>query len=385
MKRRKMVSFGFAASAVVLIASVNAQAETLSDALSVAYRTNPTIRAQRAQLRATEELKAQAWAGALPQVTASASYEDNETTTTSLFGATDPNAPPEAQTFNFNPLTAGVSAEQAVFTGLRNLNSIKQARARVRAGGAQLVGIEQDVLRQAATAYFDVLRDTRVYEVNLTNVKVLVRQLDEAKLRFEVGEITKTDVAQAEARLAGARANLATAQGGLSVSRAAYKRVVGEAPGTLDDNPTLPDVPETEEELQQFAAVFSPTVIAASENEEASRRQVKIARGALAPTVSLTARYQFADEPSFFVLENEEFAYGARATIPIFQGGVNYSRIREAKAVNDADRQRIEEAKRQARADVTTAWEQLVAARATIQSAGKQVEANTLALEGVRR
>ena len=362
-----------------------ATAETLQDALALAYQSNPTLRAQRAQLRATEELKAQAWARALPQISASAGIEENETTTTSLFGATDPNLPPQSQTFNFQPVTAGVSAEQTVFSGLQNYNAIKQARAQVRAGGAQLFSVEQQILQQVATAYFDVLRDTTVYEANLENVKVLLRQLDEARLRFEVGEITKTDVAQAEARLAGARAQLSGAQGQLSVSRAAYKEVVGAAPGTLEDNPPLPDVPETEEELQRLALLYAPGVIAARETEEASRRQVKIARGALAPSVALTARYQYAEEPSFFVLENEEFAYGARASVPIFQGGANYSRIREAKALNDADRQRIEEAERRASANVTAAWEQLVASRATIQSAGKQVEANTLALEGVRR
>ena len=362
-----------------------AHAETLNDALALAYQSNPTIRAQRAQFRATQELKSQAWAGALPQISASASYEENETTTTSLFGATDPTQPPEPQTFEFSPLTAGVTAEQPVFTGLRNLNTIKQARARVRAGGAELIGAEQQILQQAATAYFDVLRDTTVYEVNLENVKVLLRQLDEAQLRFEVGEITKTDVAQAEARLAGARANLAGAQGQLSVSRATYKEIIGQTPGTLDSAPDLPVIPGSEEELQRLAMVFAPTVIAAKEAEEASRRQIKIAKGVLSPTVSLTARYQYAEEPSFFVQQNEEFAYGARATLPIFQGGLNYSRIREAKALNDADRQRIEEAERRASANVTATWEQLIAARATIISAGKQVDANRLALEGVRR
>lgn len=374
---------------VALLPLETASADSLSDVLAVAYKTNPTIRAQRAQLRATRELKAQAWAGALPQVTASASIQNNSTTNTSLFNATtdaDGNLlPPESQSFEFQPITAGVSGEQPIFTGFRNYNAIKQARARVKAGGAQLASIEQQILQQAATAYFDVLRDTKVYEANLSNVKVLLRQQKEAKLRFEVGEITKTDIAQADARLAGARAQLASTQAQLAVSRASFKEIVGDAPGTLDQNPSLPAIPETEDAMQRLALEYAPAIIAANETEEASRRQVSIAKGVLSPTVSLTASYQYAENPNFFVETDEQFTYGARASVPIFQGGLNYSRIREARALNDADRQRIKEAERQVRSSVTTTWEQLNAARATISSARAQVEANELALEGVRR
>jgi len=388
---------GVAVAAALFSPLAQASAETLSDVLGVAYRTNPTLRAERAQFRATRELKAQAWASALPQVTASAGIEENNTTNTSLFntptdGAGNPilgadglPLPPETQSVEFQPITAGVIASQPVFTGLRNFNSIRQAKARIRAGNARLISVEQQVLQQAANAYFDVLRDTKVYETNLSNVKVLLRQQDEAALRFEVGEITKTDVAQAKARLAGARSQLAAAQARLAVSRSAYRQAVGEMPGTLDENPELPDVPETEEQAQNFAKVYAPAIIAATETEEASRRQISIAKGVLLPTVSLTARYQYAENPSFFVQNNEEFVYGAQANIPIFQGGLNYSRIREAKALNDADRQRIEEAERQVSAAVSMAWEQLQAAQVTIMSARAQVDANMLALEGVRR
>jgi len=366
-----------AASGATLTSANVAVAESLNDILTVAYRTNPTIRAERAQYRATKELKAQAWAGALPSATASASIEHLDQTNTSAFSGDGD--------FDFEPRSAGVSVEQPVFTGFRNLNAIKQARSRVRAGGARLISVEQQVLQNAANAYFQVLRDTKVYEANLENVKVLLRQQDEAALRFEVGEITKTDVAQAEARLAGARAQLASAQAQLAVSRSSFREIVGEAPGTLEENPELPDIPESEEQAQNFARVYAPAAVAARETEEASRRQIAIAKGVLLPSVSLTARYQYAEEPSFFVNNDEQFAYGAQASVPIFQGGLNYSRIREARALNDADRQRIEEAERGVKADVTAAWEQLVAARVTITSAEAQVEANTLALEGVRR
>ncbi len=354
-----------------------ASAQTLEAALVEAYRSNPTVRAERARYRATKELKPQAWANALPQITASASIENLDQDNNSSFSGEGD--------FDFEPRSAQVSAEQPLFTGLRNFNAIRQARARVRAGAAQLIAAEQQVLQDAATAYFDVIREMQVYEANLSNVKVLLRQQEEARLRFEVGEITRTDVAQADARLAGARAQLASSQAQLAVSRSRYREVVGSAPGTLDDDPPMPDVPQTEEEAQNFARVYAPAIIAAKQTETASRRQIAIARGVLAPTLSLTARYQYAEEPNFFVNQDEQLAYGARASIPIFQGGLNYSRIREAKALNDADRQRIDEAERTVAASVTAAWEQLVAARVTITSARAQVDANTLALEGVRR
>ncbi|MCA8888149.1 MAG: TolC family outer membrane protein [Parvularculaceae bacterium] len=278
-----------------------------------------------------------------------------------------------------------VTGEQPIFTGFRNYNAIRQARSRVQAGAAQLTLVEQDVLQRGAQAYFDVVRDMEVYQATANNVQVLLRQQEEASLRFEVGEVTRTDVAQADARLAQSRAQLTTAQARLAVSRATFAQIFGMSPATLEENPELPPTPATLDEAMQVAAELSPVIIRAKMTEQASRRGVAIAKGAFSPTVSLTASYQYADEPSSFVLDDEQFAYGARASIPIFLGGLNISRVREAKALNEADRRRVDEADRQARAQVTSAWEQLSAARANINSATSQVAANELALTGVRR
>ena len=380
-----------AVSALTVFQSPTAQAQSLQDALTVAYNTNPTIRAARAQYKATRQATDQARAAGLPQITGSVSWQQNNTRNKSVLSQIDPTDDSvcdgrlTTRCVTFQPRNYGVSGEQAVFTGFRNLNAIQQAKARVRAGGAQLVATEQQILQQAANAYFDVLRATAVYDANKSNVAVLLRQLDEAELRFEVGEITKTDVAQANARLAGSRAQLSASQSQLAQTRAAYRQIIGEAPGDLSQDPVLPLTPENEEQAQSLAAQYAPAVVAAIETEKASRKQINIARGALAPSVSLTAGYQYSEEPSFFTQSNEEFTYGVRASVPIFQGGLNYSRIREAKALNAADRQLIREAERQASATVTTTWEQLLAAQATIASAEAEVSANTLALEGVRR
>jgi len=373
------------AAIAVCGAPYGASAQSLEDALAVAYRTNPTIRAERARLRATEELKAQAWANALPQITASGSYQKVDETQVINSAVIGGGTGATEQQFDLNTVTGGVQGEQVIFAGFRNYNAIKQARARVRAGGAQLAATEQSVLLDVATAYFDVLRDTTIFDSNRNQVEVLLRQLDEAQARFRVGEVTRTDVSQAEARLAGARARLSGAQAQLAISRSRYVELVGEAPGTLEEAPPLPEVPESHDAAQALGAIYAPAVIVARENETASRKQVAIAKGVFLPRVSLTAGYQYAEEPSSFTLSDEQFTYGARASIPIFQGGLNLSRVREARALADSAEAGVEEAERRVGAQVTGAWEQLIAARTTITAARAQVDANRLALEGVRR
>ena len=353
-----------------------AHGETLNDALALAYQTNPTIRAERERMRALRESKAQAWAGALPQVSASASYNKTDLTQTSSLSASDE---------KLNTILGGVSAEQPVFTGFRNFNAIKQAGARVRAGGAQLAGAEQQVLLEVASVYFNVQRNMAVFDLRTRNVEVLVRQHEMADARFEVGEITRTDVAQAEARLAESRARLSSAQGELAIARADYAELVGQVPGDLEPVEVLPVLPETMEDALLVAGEYAPALILAREQAEVSRRQVNIARGAFLPSVSLTAGYQYAEEPSFFVDNSEELSFGARASMPIFLGGLNFSRVREAKALHASDRSRLTAAARQVEAQTIAAWERLVTARAIAVSAIAAVEANTLALEGVRQ
>lgn len=374
-----------AASIAGLIAS-SAAAQTLEEALSAAYNSNPTIAAERARQRATRELTPQAVAGALPQVTGGVSYTKTDGSQTLNAAIFDPTATGTTeQEFELATTTYQVSGEQAIFTGFRNFNAIRAARARVRAGAAELALVEQDVLTRAAGAYFDVVRDMKVFAANTNNVEVLIRQKREADLRFEVGEVTRTDVAQADARLAQARANLTTAQARLAVSRASFAEIIGAAPATLEDDPVLPSAPASLDESLSISREGAPSIVRARMAERAQKRNLQVAKGQFSPTVSLTASYQFSDEPSLFALQDEQFAYGARASVPIFLGGLNISRVREAKALHDQSRRQVEEAERRADAAVTGSWEQLQAAKANIQSATSQVAASELALNGVRR
>ncbi len=375
-----------AAAGMAALAAPGAFAQSLEEALSAAYNSNPTIAAERARQRATKEQTPQAIAGALPQITGGASYtktDGSQTLDGAAFG--DPSAPPFTRDFKLSTTSYQISGEQAVFTGFRNFNAIRAARARVKSGAAALALVEQDVLSRAAGAYFDVVRDLEVFKANTNNVEVLTRQKREADLRFEVGEVTKTDVAQAEARLAQARANLTTAQARLAVSRASFVEIIGIEPETLEQDPVLPAAPPSLEQSLAISREGAPSVIRARMAERAQKHNLQVAKGQFAPTVSLTASYQFADEPSLFAIEDEQFAYGARASVPIFLGGLNISRVREAKALHEQSRRQVDEAERRADAAVTGAWEQLQAARANILSAKAQVAASELALTGVRR
>ena len=388
MKHSKSTRVRFAtalsALATVCSAAPAIAQQSLSDVLQKTYVTNPTLQAQRASQRAVSEQKAQAWAQALPQITAGGAYQKtdgSQSINAAVFGGVGV----VDNEFNITTLSGQVNGELVLFNGLRNVNTIKQAAARIRAGGAELAAVEQDILAQTASAYFDVVRDAEVYAANLNNVKVLARQKEQADLRFEVGEVTRTDVAQADARLAGARAQLTSAQAQLAISRARFAQLTGEAPGTLDKSPAMPETPASILDAQALARQYAPTVIAAKAQEVASRKNIAIAKSAFAPQISLSSTYRYADEPSVSVLDSEEFVYGLTASVPIFQGGLNLSRVKEARALNDADRRRVEESERRAETAVASAWEQLFAANSNIRSAEAQREANTLALEGVRR
>lgn len=372
----------FAAASMMSISITTpfAYGETLQDALQLAYNSNPTIKAERAQLRASDELKAQALAALLPQISGQGSFLNAEISQTSTAGG-----PFDQQGVPLDQLSASANGDLLLFDGFSSIHAVRQAASQIHAAEAQLISVEQNLLNQVATAYFDVVRDMEVFSFNSANVDVLFKQLEQAQVRFRVGEITKTDVAQAEARLAGARSNLTNASTQLAVSRAVYVQLVGQSPGTLETNLPSPTLPATLDEAVSLAREIAPSILIARSTEEASQRGIRVARGRFAPTITATANYQFAEEPSTFISESETFAYGARINVPIFQGGNRFSQVRQAKAVNDRDRQRIYEAERLVQAQVVSAWEQLTAAKANIVSAQTQVEANNLALQGVKK
>ncbi|HEY8697160.1 MAG TPA: TolC family outer membrane protein [Rhizomicrobium sp.] len=350
---------------------------TLKDALGIAYQTNPQLAGEQAQLRATDENVAQANANWRPTVNAQASFgiEDSRT------------APSFFPAPLLHPETAGVTVSQPLYRGGRTFAEVARAKAQVRQERARLIAVEQSVLLNAVNAYMNVVRDSATYQLQVSNVAALQKQLDAARTEFKFGEVTKTDVAQAEARLAGAQAGLLTAQGQLYASRAAFTQIIGRRPELLQAYPPFPDMPATQNDAMFAALKLNPNILAAHENEQAAKFAVDDAEGALAPQVSLQGQYQYSkDSLSFGKNSNNHIAaITTQLTVPIYQGGAEWATIKQQKELHGQSQLQIFDAERQVRQAVETAWQGFQAAQAAIRANLAQVKADQLAYEGVQK
>ena len=384
MTRLKHWSMALAGSVSLLAFAGFAQAQTLEETLSQAYNSNPTLQAQRASLRAVDEQRVQARAGRLPTVSASASISRQHVESQSTFVINGQRVPSNSES-DATPKNYSLTASQAIYQGGRISGAIDQATAVIMASRENLRATEQTVLVSAVTAFMDVRRDSRVVDIRRNNVDVLAQHLEAAADRFEVGEITRTDVAQAEARLSGAQAQLAAAQSQLAVSRAAYERVTGNPPATLQDPPALPDLPDHLADAAEYAFANSPQLLAAQYNEQASQHAIRIARGNLLPEVSLSATASAARDSNFSGDERDSVSVMGRVSVPILTGGLNRSRVRAAVAQEEQARFQVREARRQVTEGVTNAWSGYIASLAVIESSRQAVRANEIALDGVEQ
>lgn len=360
-----------------LLAVGPAWSDSLTDALAAAYQTNPVLQGQRAQLRATDEQVPQALSGWRPNLQAQGSYGAVDTRTELNGGIQTKDS--------LRPLNGSVTLSQNIFAGGRTVNATGQAEASVRAGRATLESVEQTTLLNAVRAYMDVIRDQSVVELNKNNVQVLKRQLEATTDRFRVGELTRTDTAQAEARLSQARSSLTAAEAQLAASRSFYQRVVGQMPGTLDKPESIAGLPESEEEARRIAEENNPTLRAARHGEEASRKAISVAKGALLPTFDVQAQYRYGRDPSSTIRDVEESSILGVLTIPLYQSGAEYSRVREAKERNNESRMQVMAVLREVDEAVRNAWEVLRASQSSIVSTTEQVRASEIALEGVKQ
>jgi outer membrane protein len=357
--------------------SLNAGAETFEEALGKAYLSNPTLRAARAQLRATDERVPQALSGWRPTVELSYDYGKSNN-----FSNT-PNSATRSQ--NRTPKNGALTVEQNLFQGFQTETDTKVAEADVLAQRARLSSTEQNVLRDAATAYMDVVRDEAVLNLNLNNERVLARQLQATRDRFEVGEVTRTDVAQAEARLSSAKAETIQADGALVRSRARYRQIIGDAPGTLKAPPLLSDLPLSEDDAINRARDSSPDVIAARFDEQSARLSIKSSEAELYPTLDLVGELNRRDQAASPESRTEEASITAQVTVPLYQAGAVSSRIREAKQVWNQRRRELDVANLAVTRGATDAWKNLETARAQIRAFTAAVRAGQIALEGVRQ
>lgn len=363
------VALGLALSGVSL---QPAAAETLSDALSAAYSSNPTLLAQRAQLRAVDDTLPEARSGWLPTVSADGDA-GAATVDSNISGQQD-----------LQPLSYGLSLRQPLYSGGRTVAGVARARNLIMAQRALLQSVEQTVLLEAATAYIDVLRDSAVLELNINNEQVLRRELNATEDRYRVGELTLTDVAQARARLAGAVAARIRAQGDLEASRAEYARVVGKIPENLSLPPPVVGLPANLQNTLNALQDANPDLIAARYQAEAARNDIALARGELLPTLSLDGRVSHSEEGASVGSESDSASITAQLTIPLYQAGGPSARVRQAKQLANERRIAVDEAERAAIAFATSAWQALEVALAAEAQFEAQVEANKVALEGTR-
>ncbi len=363
--------------------STSAYAESLKETLTATYHSNPDLLRQRSILRGVDEGVSQANSGFLPSLEATASYGrswvDNE-------GVPSQPAP---ETIKQNNLRYGATLTQPIFNGFRDVATRKQAKSLVMAGRAQLQQVEQNVFVTAVTAYLDVLRDDAVLGLQENNVQVLERQLQASQDRFRVGEITRTDVAQSQARLANAKTQRLQAEASMAGSRAFFARVVGRQATTLDSKNDLPVLPSSLDDAIGSARDNSPALKAARYNEQAARHAVKRSSSSLLPSLAGQASISTSEVSSsgndFLNPGRTTKSVGVQLTVPLYSGGANHSRTRQAKQLRSQRMVEIEKADREVVEEVTKAWDQFRAAQASIISTKSQVDANEIALEGVRQ
>ena len=372
-----LCAFAFALLAGAPIHDHGAAAQTLEEALATAYGSNPALQAERARLRAVDEGVPEALAGWRPTVEIAG---DVGTSYSKTEGAV-----PVSGSDSVAPYGAGVSVVAPLYQGGRVAARIEAAESRVGAGRAQLRSVEQAIMFETVTAYMDVLRYRAEIELSRSSERVVGRQLQAAKDRLEVGEVTRTDVAQAEARLAQANAERVAAEGGLMSARAMYRQVTGAPPGALSW-PQLPDgLPQTEEDALAAADAANPSIGAASFIAEAAQADIAAAAAALRPQVSIVGDLRRRFDQSDAIDETTAASLVATVRVPLYQGGAASARIRQATQLAAQRRLELDQSRRSVQELASHAWKALSSARAQIAAYESQVAAAAVALDGVEQ
>ena len=377
-----------AAVSVLLLACMGpmpALADTIEAALVRAYQNNPQLNSQRAQVRFTDENVPQALSGYRPKVAITASAGTQYTDTLSNSGGTA-NQLFRTPIHGVNaPRSVGATITQNVFNGQQTANRTRAAESQVSGAREGLRVLEQSVLLSAATIYMDYLRDSAIVEVQKSNVRVLEQTLKQTRDRFNVGEVTRTDVAQSEAQLAAGKTQLLTAEANLVTTKSNFRRIIGNEPEALaPGSPVDRFLPVSLPSAVELGLIENPNVTAAMFGIDVSYLQVKVNEGALLPTVNLVASVQQSYESTLLIYRSFGASAVAQLNVPVYQGGAEYSLIRQSKETLAQQRLNLEQVRDQTRANVVTAWGQLVAGKAQVQSAQSQVTASEIALNGVR-
>ena len=375
MKKSFMAGLMFATA---LGFSGSASAQNLFEALSQTYNTNPTLQAKRAYLRSIDENVAIAKSGYRPTVALTGSYSD-----------ANRNSDIIAQDGASKQTTFAATISQPIFSGFSTVNSVKAADRNVRAEQNNLYNVEQDVFLQASTAYLDVLRDTAIVELQKNNEKLLKKRLDETQQRFNVGEVTRTDVSQAKARYSQAMSDRIASEGNLEASKATYIQLIGSEPQDLETPRPLRDfLPQSYDEALNIALANNYSIKQAKELLKSKGYEVYANTGALLPQVSLdgSASKNKLDGDNYSGKpETDNYEWGVNMTIPLYNAGESRAKIRQSKYQKWQAQEAVLEAERSVKSVVSSAWEYMKANESKIKAIQDQVKANEIALDGVQK
>jgi len=356
---------------------------TLAEALAATYSNQPALQAERAKLRATDENVPTALAGWKPTVVlaGTAGYGD---------GVTRAYTPTLQTVVNDQTdrliATAQATVTQNLYTGGRTQANVNKAKNQVYAERATLIAQEETSFGNAVSAYVNVIQDQQLLGLDVNNEQVLAKQLQATNDRFRVGEITRTDVAQAEAALEGARATRETAEGTLQTARGTFQQIIGVMPPPDLVEPQPLNLPvKSEREAAELASLNNPTVITAMFNDASAKDAIDAAFGQLLPQVSLQGQtFQQQNQGARGTSANG-YALTAQLSVPVYQGGSEYAAVRQAKQAQQQTNRLVDDAKRTAVQNAVQAWDTLIAAKASADSTRAQIRANEIALEGVER
>jgi outer membrane protein len=381
-RRSQAIAFSVALAIGLASSSEFASAETIGGALIKAYLNNPDINAQRAQVRAYDENMPKANAGYLPTVTANATAGVQ-----SLFAQDEGLSLPTPFNQTSLPRGYGATVTEQVWNGNKTFNSVRQAESQVMGQREQLRYTEQNTLLNALTYYMNVMRDTAVVDLNLSNVEVLKEQLRQTKDRFNVGEVTRTDVAQAEAALANAQAQYLQAQSTLQGSISQYRQVIGDQPKTLAPVTPIPRLlPSTLTQAIAISQVEHPAITAYLNGIDAALLAVKISEAGLYPTVQLQGSLQKAFDVSGYANGSKTLIGSiiGQISIPIYDGGATFAGIRQAKETLTQTELTADSQRDKVRQAVVAAWSANEISTGVVRAAQANVTANEVALAGVR-
>ena len=359
-----------------------ASAETLNQALAEALGRNPSLAAAKSTYESIYKSQFVTMADMLPQVTAFARESRSNTDATTY---RDGNVFAAGNVGDHDRDSYGIRVTQDLFTSGKNINAFRSKRAEARSQRAVLTNTEQQILLSAASAYLSVLENRSILKLNEQNVVILQRQLDANLDRFEVGVVTRTDIAQSQAALAGAQSALLSSQANLRGSNAVYREVIGLDPAGLEPVSERPRLPSTLEKAIDIARRENPSLIASKEMSASGRYNAYSALGAALPSISVTGSYTVTEDPSVALagIETEVTDVVVQLNVPIFRGGRSISGISAASDYADSLKYQVHASSDGMERGVIVAWNNYQAAQSVIPARQQQIEASEIALDGV--